>query len=64
MHIRHKIHTGSIVDYHGREYVVSGIWYDVGGNSMVADLIRPTEGNSICFVKHIYDEEIEECTII
>jgi hypothetical protein len=64
IYIRDKIHTGSLVRYNGREYVVSGIWYDVGGVSMVADLIKPTEGNSICFVKHIWDEEIEDCQIV
>ena len=65
MNIREKIHAGSLVKYQGKQYVVSGRWFDCGGNSMIVDLVRPTEsGISFRFIKHIYDEQIENCKII
>lgn len=64
MNIRNKIHGGSLILYHKKSYVVSGIWFDCGGHIMVVDLVRRTCGNNFRFVKHIYDEQIENCTII
>jgi hypothetical protein len=62
--IRNKIKVGNIVLHKGKKYLVSGVWFDCGGNAMIVDLIKPTEGESIRFVKHIYDGQIEDCTII
>jgi hypothetical protein len=58
--IRDKIKIGNGVFYQKKKYIVSGIWYDYGGHIMVVDLIKPTEGNFLCFVKHIHDEQIED----
>lgn len=64
MDIREKIQVGNLIEYKGKKYIVSGLWFQVGGNSMVCDLIKETEqGTFILFVKHIYDEDIENCII-
>ena len=64
MDIRNKIVLGNNVLYNKKNYVVCGLWFDLGGHVMVADLVRPTEGDNFRFVKHIYDEQIENCIII
>ena len=62
--IRDKVRVGNLVNYHQEEYIISGLWFDCGGNAMIADLIKPTEGNNFRFVKHIYDMQIEDCRIV
>lgn len=68
MVVRESIDIGSTFMKKGKKYVVTGIWYEIGGCFMAVEYVRANDDYGYAFPlrlsKVVYDEDIEELEII
>jgi len=65
--IRDRIRIGTTFSKRlfGKEFVVTNVYYDCGGNIMIVNYVRcGNEGGRLLLVKSMWDEQIEEIHVV